>query len=450
MQQLPSFKLSLSLKFCSFLFTLTCVSFTLPTFLVVHSLILGENGRSNLLTFLRYSNLPNYEKQNQISRRYLTFRIYSTPQTRMHQNKKALKEVAHLLEKDGFGRTTFIQDKCLGPGLHSQHYKFETSEGSIFIKLNNKPNSHLVFQSEMESLKTLYNTKTISCPQPYMYGCIDPLVFQEQQIGGFVGKKRKSGGKIEDDLNYRSEEAISNSQDRSADYSFLAMEYIPTIPFGPSIKSVAVDLGSSLAKLHLTPQDFVPHYGFQIDTFLGPNLQNNEWEPSFSKFFLDQRLIPCLLRVIQSIERNIDPGKKNVGDESYDHNNLNRFDMNDNTIVEVLLEGESRISSSNDDLSLLLSIATTNLDKFASKVESILKGVDKVTPSLCHGDLWQGNTMASKERKAYIVDPGKFYIYDFLCNFSFIIIKKQHISKKSRITKILSVGFLDYLDNDED
>ena len=244
-----------------------------------------------------------------------------------------------------------------------------------------------------------------------MYGSIDPLTFQEQNIDVvndndfFVDSARNKYNNYD----YTSERAGAERKDHSRDYSFLAMEYIPTIPFGPSIKSVATDLGTSLANLHLAPQQFTPHYGFQVDTFLGPNLQNNEWEPSFMKFFLDQRLVPALLRVIQSIERNTDPRKTNkVRHKSYDNDNLNNFDMNDDTISDILLDADTNTSSSKDDVTLLLSIASTNLDKFVSKVENILKGVDTVKPSLCHGDLWQGNTMASKDRKAYIVDPGKF------------------------------------------
>ncbi|TFJ81231.1 hypothetical protein NSK_007448 [Nannochloropsis salina CCMP1776] len=115
---------------------------------------------------------------------------------RLTINEPVLREIALKLEAAGLGKTHLVQDKSLGPGLHNQHYRFETSEaGAVFVKTNHRFGFIQIFQSEMESLKVLAATDTLRVPRPYITGLL------------------KDG------------------------CSFLAMEYMEPVPFGPSIKA---------------------------------------------------------------------------------------------------------------------------------------------------------------------------------------------------------------------
>jgi hypothetical protein len=47
-----------------------------------------------------------------------------TPAERLRVNEPLLREVAGRLQEAGMGKTHIVQDKSMGPGLHSQHYRW--------------------------------------------------------------------------------------------------------------------------------------------------------------------------------------------------------------------------------------------------------------------------------------------------------------------------------------
>lgn len=253
---------------------------------------------------------------------------------RLTLNEPVLREIATKLDEAGLGKTHLVQDRSLGPGLHNQHYRFDTSDaGPVFVKINHRFGFIQNFQSEFESLRVLAATDTLRVPRPYMSGLL--------QDG----------------------------------HSFLAMEYMEPVPFGPSIKSVATDLGDSLARLHMAPLPFMgEHYGFQNNNYLGMTEQANEWGEDFCSFFIHKRLAPQL-RIA---------GQKGKGGGKE---------------LEGVFGGR-------------------NVERLLFKVEKILEPVRHVRPSLLHGDLWQGNSGATKmgfgreggkERKAFAHDPACWY-----------------------------------------
>lgn len=121
--------------------------------------------------------------------------------------------------------------------------------------MSHRPGSVHIFEQEYKSLQTLASTRTVRVPTPFSYGLLGD------------------------------------------GHSYLAMEYMESIPFGPSIKTVARQLGEDMARLHLHPVPFMgTHYGFQSDNYMGLCLQRNEWMDSFADFFIQRRLLPQLLQ----------------------------------------------------------------------------------------------------------------------------------------------------------
>lgn len=258
-------------------------------------------------------------------RRWGAPKAFSTAAERLTKNEPVLREIAIRLSEVGLGKSSLVQDKSLGPGLHNLHYRFETAEGPVFVKVNHRFGFVQNFQRELECLKVLAATETVRVPRPITCGVL------------------------------------------SDGHSFLAMEYMEPLPFGPSVKAVARGLGEGLAKLHMAPVPFKgEHYGFQCDTYLGMAVQSNEWMEDFSDFFIERRLRPQLM----------------LAASKFAH----------------LKWGEGTVD-----------VSPQSFESLLTKVRAVLEPVKHVRPSLLHGDLWQGNTGATKEREPFMHDPACWY-----------------------------------------
>ncbi|CAE8697707.1 unnamed protein product [Polarella glacialis] len=157
--------------------------------------------------------------------------------------------------------------------------------------------------------------------------------------------------------------------------SFLVMDFLRFIPFGPSIPEVVEKLGQSLALLHGSAvplvtssgakSDWNQPYGFEggLQTFLSAWPQDNSPESDFAEFFVQRRLRPQL--------------------------------------EAASLKFQFRYGTSNEDSTALARLYTRVL----KGAEEALEPVRHCKPSLLHGDLWTGNTGATQSRQPILVDP---------------------------------------------
>jgi len=143
-------------------------------------------------------------------------------------------------------------------------------------------------------------------------------------------------------------EVIAN--DEIDNYQFLLIEYVDRQPARHDYWSV---MGRQLANLHRVHG---AHFGLDHDNYIGSLPQPNSRHLSWEKFFGSQRLTPL-------VEKAIKLGKAH---ENWRHK------------FELLL----------------------------GKMDSLLP---EETPSLLHGDLWQGNVLINSVGAPCLIDPAVYY-----------------------------------------
>jgi fructosamine-3-kinase len=131
---------------------------------------------------------------------------------------------------------------------------------------------------------------------------------------------------------------------------FLLMEYIES---GRPLKNFWEDFGSAMAKLHRTVQLY---FGLPYDNYIGSLSQSNRQHPDWFGFYSQERI---LVLAIKAFDRN----------------------LLDNSHIRYA-------------------------EQLCQKIRNI---VPMESPSLLHGDLWNGNFMVSASGKAAIFDPAVYY-----------------------------------------
>tara|TARA_R110002167_G_scaffold247784_2_gene453395 strand:- start:1452 stop:2312 length:861 start_codon:yes stop_codon:yes gene_type:complete len=135
-----------------------------------------------------------------------------------------------------------------------------------------------------------------------------------------------------------------------SDHSFLALEHIS---MAQGNETTWFHFGQALAKLH---SNFTQKmYGWQEDNFIGLTQQPNLWQKKWSCFFAEQRI---------------------------------------GFMLQLLFEKGHELA---------------NIDSVVESVKSLLAGHNP-TPSMLHGDLWQGNT-GFHNNQPVLFDPA-FYFGD--------------------------------------
>lgn len=135
-----------------------------------------------------------------------------------------------------------------------------------------------------------------------------------------------------------------------SDHSFLVLEHI-TMSSGT--ENGWHDFGRRLARLH--KEQTQEMYGWQEDNFIGLTQQPNRWSKKWSEFFAEQRI---------------------------------------GFMLQLLAERGEKLA---------------NIDRAVDSVKSLLHGHNP-SPSMLHGDLWQGNTGFHNDEPV-LFDPA-FYFGD--------------------------------------
>lgn len=130
----------------------------------------------------------------------------------------------------------------------------------------------------------------------------------------------------------------------------LILEYISAVR--PEAKGRA-NFGRQLRLMHSVEQ---PDFGWGRSTFIGPLNQSNSKITDWSEFYLNNRILPLLKKVIAA------------GDLTM---NLHQF-----------------------------------IENWHQNIAPILKGV---SPSLLHGDLWTGNVLFNKKQTPFLLDPSVYF-----------------------------------------
>jgi len=130
-----------------------------------------------------------------------------------------------------------------------------------------------------------------------------------------------------------------------------------TLPFIRSTRCSAPQwktLGEGLASIHAQPQR---RFGFEVDNYIGLNRQPNSFSDSWGDFFVQQRL-GFQIGLIADPQRRRDYSQR-------------------------LRQQAPRLSEFLD--------------------------AERVSPSLLHGDLWNGNVLCGEDDRVWLIDPAVYY-----------------------------------------
>ncbi|MEJ6980181.1 fructosamine kinase family protein [Pedobacter sp. P351] len=192
-------------------------------------------------------------------------------------------------------------------GSINKCFQIEYGKESFFLKVNSSVKFPSMFIAEAEGLKQIGLTNTIQVPKVICHG-------------------------------------VSN------DEQFLVLEWIEQ---GINDACAQAEMGRRLAELHMNTQ---LQFGLDHDNYMGSLVQSNKRSPSWSEFFIIERLVP---QVEMARNRNL-------------------------LSNSVLIQFE---------------ILYKNLDGL----------FPREIPSLLHGDLWSGNYLINYLNKPVLIDPAIFY-----------------------------------------
>ncbi len=206
------------------------------------------------------------------------------------------------------GRAVLLEDEVpVGGGSINDCYRMDTDAGPFFLKVNPADRYPSLFEAEADALCRLAATGAVRVP--------DVIAFGE-----------------EDDLSY------------------LLLEHIRT---EPRSRAFWVALGTSVAALHRNGSNT---FGLERSNYIGTLQQTNTPCPTWSEFFVTQRLEPQ---------------------------------------VRMALDNK-RLGSGN----------ALRFEKLFSKMHRLFP---VEAPSLLHGDLWSGNVLCGADQQPVLIDPAVYH-----------------------------------------
>lgn len=164
--------------------------------------------------------------------------------------------------------------------------------------------------------------------------------------------------------------------------AFMILEYLPLAPFGIMQSDNQAQFGEKLAALHSNNvhQDLHQNrFGFSVSNYLALTPLDNSWEKDWTVFFGRRFFsqIEALCKDKQYAKRAI----QNEDDELI-------------TLGKKLAE-EGHI--------------TRIINTYSNPIYYVENEGNEITPSLLHGDLWIGNSGATKEEGPVLFDPASFF-----------------------------------------
>jgi protein-ribulosamine 3-kinase len=134
--------------------------------------------------------------------------------------------------------------EMVGGGDINQARKLETTTGTFFLKFNDQPQSHPMFEAEARALESIASMGAIRVPAV--------ILVAKYEIHAVL---------------------LLEFVDHQSPDSFFYNRF-----------------GAQLANLHL--QASSDKFGLDNDNFIGPLPQKNNWRPDWTGFFRDSRLLP--------------------------------------------------------------------------------------------------------------------------------------------------------------
>ncbi|OCX53817.1 hypothetical protein BEL04_05900 [Mucilaginibacter sp. PPCGB 2223] len=196
---------------------------------------------------------------------------------------------------------------AVGGGSINRVYCLSSATNKYLLKLNSRITFPEMFACEVSGLRTIGDTNTIAVPA--IIACDD---FEDQ--------------------------------------SFLLLEWVETRR--PTRKS-SETLGRQLAAMHCCSST---DFGLDADNYMGSLIQSNKKHPTWSEFFIHERLMPM-------VKMAVDKGLLNAGDQQ-------------------------------------------SFGILYSRLSGLF---DEEPASLTHGDLWSGNYIIGADEKPRLIDPAIAY-----------------------------------------
>lgn len=194
-----------------------------------------------------------------------------------------------------------------GGGCINSGGKLKTTAGTFFLKWNSSRKFPLMFEYEAKGLRLLRKKNVITIP-----------------------------------------DVVAVGQDN--DFQFILLEYIEQ---RPQSKSYWKDLGSGLATLHKSTDDF---FGLDHNNYIGSLPQYNNSGENWIDFFVNQRLE-----------------------------------------VQLKLATESGL------------VGSQLINSFESLYPKLGSLIPREKPALLHGDLWSGNIITTEDGEPCLIDPAVYY-----------------------------------------
>lgn len=197
--------------------------------------------------------------------------------------------------------------QALSGGDISQVYCLQTTRGRLVVKINSCNGFPDMFKKEATGLQVIGLTNTVAVPAVLLTGKL--------QLG-----------------------------------SYLLMQWISP---GFATTAAMQKFALQLAQMH---GHSAAGFGFDDDNYMGALYQRNKWKPTWSSFFIEERLQPMLKMAV-----------------------------------------DKRELSKNDT------------DRFEELYKKLPGLFTEEKPALVHGDLWTGNFIISTDGKPYLIDPAVSY-----------------------------------------
>lgn len=282
-------------------------------------------------------------------------------ETELEEGHEAIIAAVEALDPSA-GPVVAVTEVTPGPGLANRHFRFDrrsSDAAPLLVKVSRGPlEGFEAEQAGLQALALAFKDLGVVVPRPHTLG---PL-----------GEGRGS---------------------------FLVLDFLRFVPFGPSIPSVLERLGHAFATMHCRgagaavrvaqgahtdsggggdgtradsswadTHQSLPVYGFGGKvTFLGGTPQDNTPSDNFADFFVERRLRPQLER--------------------------------------ASLKFQFRYGTSNEANTAIARL----YDRVVTRARDVLRPVQHCRPSLLHGDLWTGNAGATPSRQPIVVDPACWY-----------------------------------------